>query len=111
MKQVMIDYIFKNIFSHVELYFPYCVAYYDDIIKISAGILYISILVFYILVIMLHNCRFGIDTPSGLEKQLKVPNMEGWTGNSIRWTGTVLSCSNSVHISKWLLKKKIIVRY
>ena len=33
MKQIMIDYIFKNIFSHVELYFPYCVAYYDDIIK------------------------------------------------------------------------------
>ena len=84
MKQVMIDYIFKNIFSHVELYFPNCVAYYDDIIKISAGT---AEIVFYILVIMLHNCRFGIDTPSGLEKQLKVPNMEGWTGTSIRWTG------------------------
>ena len=33
MKQVMIDYIKKKKNSYIELYFPYCVAYYDDIIK------------------------------------------------------------------------------
>ena len=33
MKQVANDWLYKKKISYIELYFPYCVAYFDDIIK------------------------------------------------------------------------------
>ena len=93
----------------LELYFPYCViicvAYYDDIIKNMTcshcrnSILYVTYLPFG----DWHTLR------SWKQFNSQIP-MEGRTGSSIRRTGILLSCSNSIHISKWLLKK-IIVKY